>query len=141
MKGSQFPRFLANLRAIADPRAFLLEDDEFPLPEGWLAIPDAKTGWMYYWHKASGQATWERPGHPNGAEKPFWTPVRTWRSEVAALNMAKDIITKQLATYTETLSEDEALLAGDIPDVRLRFMVLIRRNEKQVLHWWLETIK
>ena len=31
-------------------------------------------------------------------------------------------------------------MAGDIADYRVRFLVMIRRDEKQVYHWWLHMI-
>merc|ERR1712107_387446 len=111
------------------------------LPEGWLAIPDLRTGWLYYWHHASNEGTWARPGYPNGAEKPFWTPAATWGIEVAALTKAKDILAKTAATYPQTMEEDEKLLEGELPDVRVRFMVHLRRDEKKVIRWWQQVVQ
>ena len=34
---------------------------ENDLPEGWEAAPDASTGKTYYFHRTSGERTWEKP--------------------------------------------------------------------------------
>mmetsp|Transcript_121998 Transcript_121998/g.390058 ORF Transcript_121998/g.390058 Transcript_121998/m.390058 type:complete len:520 (+) Transcript_121998:142-1701(+) len=128
--------FLGHLRALADRRPVALEG----LPEDWMALPDPRTGWLYYWSTATGGTTWERPGHPLGKSQPFYTPASFWGVEAAALTMAKDLMERRLAEYPQTLAEDEQLLAGYISDMRMRFLVMFRRDEKLVLHWWLRLI-
>jgi hypothetical protein len=32
-----------------------------PLPEGWEAATDPSTGKVYYFHRASGERSWEKP--------------------------------------------------------------------------------
>jgi len=128
---------LAHLRARATQDAMYLPE----LPEGWWGVPDPKTGWLYFWHDATGETVWEKPGDPEGAKRPTLTPATTWMLEFKVLERAKEIIKAALAEYPTTLQQDLDLLEGNsITDHRVRFLTVVRKDEKQVFHWWLNLI-
>jgi len=64
-------------------------------------------------------------------------PVTTWAGELEAMRVGSDLLQAALGGYPQTLAEDEALLAGGVPEAHVRFMVILRRDEKAVLHFWL----
>jgi len=103
----------------------------------WVGVPDAATGWLYFWRPSTGETSWAVPGDPGSVRGgPVLTPATTWGVEREALRLGQTFLEAALARYPQTLAQDDELLAGDIPDVRLRFAVMLRRDEKFVLSWW-----
>jgi len=106
----------------------------------WMAIADVESGMFYYFNARTNESTWERPGGLSPAAEQHEVPRTTWGVEAAALHHGLELFTAALAKYPQTLAEDEALIAAGSEDTRLRYMVLLRRDEKIVLSWWLRVL-
>lgn len=75
-----------------------------------------------------------------GGGRPATSPAH-WRTELVAAKVGKHLVEGALTRYPDSLEEDEALLAADIfDDARVKFMVMIRRDEKLVLHGWVRLL-
>ena len=61
---------------------------------------------------------------------------QTWRTELVVARLGAQMMEAALGAYPHSVEEDEALLGGDFEDPRVRFMVMLRRDEKLVLHGW-----
>lgn len=134
-------QFLAYLRARVNPNGTIDISDHFPAEKDWIGVPDATTGWLYFWNSRTGETSWSPPGDPDSIKGgPILTPASTWGVEIEALRLGQTFLEAALARYPETILQDEVLLAGDIPDLRVRFAVMLRRDEKFVLSWWLRLI-
>lgn len=133
---------LGYFRARAAPRQPLRLP--FSLPEDWAGLADPNTGALYYWNTRTGEVTWERPGG-GGDDEQGWgrlpVPPTVWSIETAALQQFQELLHSALKQYPQTLHEDRQLLTNSTLDSRMRATVLLRRDEKMVLAWWLRFIE
>ena len=71
-------RFTRNIRGstaqVEEDSDFAPPKDEGPLPEGWTAHPDPRSGRIYY-VGPSGNTTWDRPAAPGAAPPPPPPPL------------------------------------------------------------------
>jgi len=107
----------------------------------WVAVGDVESGMFYYFNAHTNESTWERPGVSAPAAEHHEVPTTSWGVEAAAMRQGLELFTAALAKYPQSLAEDEALLATGLEDIRLRSMVLLRRDEKTVLSWWLVVLR
>merc|ERR1712187_813964 len=85
----------------------------------------------------NGDCKWERGQCVLGstAKVRHMQPRGSLAKEVIALRVGLEIITNAIGRYATTLEEDEAMLDAGITETRVRFMVVIRSDEKSVLRW------
>ena len=60
--------------------------------------------------------------------------LSSWRTELVVARLGAQMMEMALGAYPQSVEEDEALLGGEFEDPRVRFMVMLRRDEKLVLH-------
>jgi len=61
----------------------------------------------------------------------------TWEQELLSFRIGLRFMERALGRYTTSIAEDEALLEkGGFSDPRIQYMVILRRDEKEVLTWW-----
>ena len=111
-------------------------------------------GWPFVKFKICDSAEW--PEHRNflgflrqiasSATLPKLVKNKTassWKIEKRALRMGQHYLEGRLQKFPETLEEDEALLANpaSFTDPRVRFMVMLRKEEKVAITWWLKRFR
>lgn len=60
----------------------------------------------------------------------------TWGEERRALEMLRRLISDHLALRLDTVYQDEQLIASGGLEPRVKFMVVVRRDERLALTWW-----
>mmetsp|Transcript_13372 Transcript_13372/g.25260 ORF Transcript_13372/g.25260 Transcript_13372/m.25260 type:complete len:588 (+) Transcript_13372:39-1802(+) len=69
-------------------------------------------------------------------------PASDWGRETAALRVGVRVVKKALKKYPETIKQDEIVLRkAELPDERARYLVILRRDEKKTLEYFLQVFR
>jgi len=107
---------------------------EYQVPANYT---ETKTKEMFSFLRFCNARDYQLLGISNQGRLDDIAPI-SWSNEIMCLNDLRDAATVALSNFDTTFEEDTKLLKeGNITDSNIRNCVVVRRGEKEVLHWYI----